>query len=240
MKERLKLLYSLSSEITQEPLNSFRHIILNLISNPPYGQHMSDKVNFGTYFYHSEQWFIYHLMMPYPKTYADKFHRKGANKQYGNLCLTMLSILKYVQNLKKIHGIILHLSSTHDICDVCTPTLSVFLEKLNAAKPQIIALLKEMAPILIQQSEQVPNLEISDHLRFFMITTAFRPDITQAKLRQYYNPEYDQKKEYRRKFYGKDHITNQETTIIVNPEIPYLYVQVPVDEKGAVIQSLDK
>ena len=37
-----------------------------------------------------------------------------------------------ISNIRKINKIIFHLRSKNDICDVCSPTISLFLEKLNS------------------------------------------------------------------------------------------------------------
>lgn len=234
MKGSLNNLYLLSPE-KDDPLNPFRLFILSIISNAP----SFGPTNFGTYFNHSEQWFIYHLLSPLPGTFRSKYTGSGKIASYGNLCLSIINVLHAspdINDIKTIHEIIFHAESTHDICDVCSPTLAVFLQYLNNAKPQIIPLLKQIVQTYLNKTD----LEVSEHMRFFMITSSYRADLGQASLREYYNNKFDKIKGDRRKYFGKDKITNLDQPIEIPPQIPYLYVQVPVDDHGIPLKSIEK
>lgn len=81
--------------------------------------------NRGTYFSHSEQWLIYYL---------SKQNYKST--RYDNLCKSIASAVRREKNIN-ITNVILHMHSTYDVCDVCSPSLSVFLEELNDSKIKI-------------------------------------------------------------------------------------------------------
>ncbi|MEI8296052.1 MAG: hypothetical protein WCG04_05985 [Alphaproteobacteria bacterium] len=202
-------------------LDDFRIHTTDLINNKKYDEKDS---NFGTYFYHSEQWLIAYLAADYMNII------KKEKKPYYNLCAAIHNILDHKNGqVKKIHEIIFHIASKHDICDVCSPTLSVFLENLEAAKANIVGMLKG-----IILPEGVEQDIVSENLGFFIIASSYRPDISQSKLRTFYVKKFSDYGDRRHKF-GLDSAIASPT--LIGPGI-LKYIQVPVDQVGNPLDLL--
>lgn len=206
---RLQQFYKILTEDKECSLNIFRKFALETLSIPNSQHH-----NCGTYFSHTEQWLIYYLSKQNNQSLA-----------YDNLCKAIASAVRGQQNIT-ITNVILHMHSTFDVCDICSPSLSIFLEELNASKDIIIKALTSG----ILSYNQV-TAAIDDSLNFSMIASSKGSHLAQAAYRKHYY-RADNKHGQRRIYFGIDQLTSDKDTITEfgNNDLPYSYIQVPIEE----------
>lgn len=174
--------------------------------------------NKGTYFSHAEHWLIYYLSK-----------QNRGSLPYDNLCKAIASAVRNEKNIT-ITNVILHIHSTLDICDVCAPSLSVFLENLQSSKKDIMTALQQPKGAF-EYNKVVAAIDES--LTFSIIASSRLSKLGQAQYRDHYYYKGEKKIHGERRVnFGIDALSHSGETVTKfgAKGLPYSYIQVPIKE----------
>lgn len=180
-----------------------------------------DSQKFGLYFYHTEDWFFHYLMTG---------ELKGSYPTFARLCKILAHVLEDIKTeIKEVHAVIFHLPSKNEICDVCSPNLSLFMEHIKENKDSIIKNIN-----MLLEMDKKDKKDIFSKLKFFMFTSAQSSDSKQSSERQHYSGQNSSYYGNRRKNFGWDDLTLTDDPIDLTHDLPYNYAQVPVNKSGEI------